>query len=205
MNKLLSFICISFIVFSCGPSQEELEKERQHQEMLEQQRQDSIRLIHFNHFISIADSLRLTKNYHDAIISLDSATIYANEEVGSIQANKGLILSELKLCDSAVNSFSIAINNKYDLINTYYQRALCYEKMHLRQLAVDDLKEAIKLGNKDANELHEKINPELKRISEYVTRCCDGSTSNATGRGACSRHGGVCNWNEPVYETYRKY
>jgi hypothetical protein len=24
--------------------------------------------------------------------------------------------------------------------------------------------------------------------------CCDGIRSNATGRGACSWHGGVCNW-----------
>lgn len=24
--------------------------------------------------------------------------------------------------------------------------------------------------------------------------CCDGSHSNATGRGACSHHGGVCQW-----------
>jgi hypothetical protein len=24
--------------------------------------------------------------------------------------------------------------------------------------------------------------------------CCDGSRSNATGRGACSHHGGVCEW-----------
>ena len=24
--------------------------------------------------------------------------------------------------------------------------------------------------------------------------CCDGTTSGATGRGACSRHGGVCQW-----------
>jgi hypothetical protein len=24
--------------------------------------------------------------------------------------------------------------------------------------------------------------------------CCDGSRSGATGRGACSHHGGVCRW-----------
>ncbi|HKB45746.1 MAG TPA: hypothetical protein VKC90_15215, partial [Chitinophagaceae bacterium] len=24
--------------------------------------------------------------------------------------------------------------------------------------------------------------------------CCDGSRSYATGRGACSHHGGVCKW-----------
>jgi uncharacterized lipoprotein YehR (DUF1307 family) len=25
-------------------------------------------------------------------------------------------------------------------------------------------------------------------------KCCDGTTSSATGRGACSHHGGVCEW-----------
>lgn len=36
-----------------------------------------------------------------------------------------------------------------------------------------------------------------KYVWEYVrigAECCDGTTSSATGRGACSWHGGVCNW-----------
>src|SRR5690606_41486298 len=86
-----------------------------------------------------------------------------------------------------------------------YSRALCYSKSGQTADAVRDCRKAMKLGNKEANKLHEKINPIKKRIAYYVTRCCDGTTSNAKGRGACSHHGGVCNWNEPVYEEYRKY
>lgn len=40
-------------------------------------------------------------------------------------------------------------------------------------------------------------------ITGYCTLCNDGqySPSNAKGRGACSHHGGVANWNAPVYDT----
>ncbi len=93
-------------------------------------------------------------------------------------------------------------NNKADLL---YKRAVCLHIKGETREAVRDLKRAIKLGYSGAEELHDKINPLRRRVAYYVTRCCDGSTSNAKGRGACSHHGGVCNWNDPVYETYRKY
>lgn len=89
--------------------------------------------------------------------------------------------------------------------NLLYSRALCYSKTGRITDAVTDCKKALELGNEQANKLHEKINPIKKRVAYYVTRCCDGTTSSATGRGACSHHGGVCDWNDPVYEEYRKY
>ena len=40
--------------------------------------------------------------------------------------------------------------------------------------------------------------PTPKPQRTYTTRvgaiCCDGTRSSATGRGACSHHGGVCEW-----------
>ncbi|MCW3466443.1 tetratricopeptide repeat protein [Chitinophaga nivalis] len=90
-------------------------------------------------------------------------------------------------------------------VSLLYNRALCYDKTGAPEEAVRDLRQAMKTGSQDAEKYHDKINPERKRVIGYVTRCCDGSTSNAKGRGACSSHGGVCNWNDPVYETYRKY
>ena len=87
------------------------------------------------------------------------------------------------------------------------QRALCYSKTGRMPEAVGELKLAMEHGSAEAEKLHEKINPLRKRISYYLTRCCDGtaSPSNAKGSGACSHHGGVCDWNEPVYEEYRQY
>lgn len=86
-----------------------------------------------------------------------------------------------------------------------YNRALCYDKLGEQESAIQDLRLAMKAGNTTAEKYHDKINPVRKRVIGYITRCCDGTTSSARGRGACSWHGGVCNWNEPEYETYRKY
>lgn len=87
----------------------------------------------------------------------------------------------------------------------YYQRAYCYYKLGKVREAVADLNHSKDLGYELASTLYNKVNPLKRRISYYVTRCCDGSTSDAKGNGACSWHGGVCNWNDPVYEEYRKY
>lgn len=86
-----------------------------------------------------------------------------------------------------------------------YDRANYFIKAGNIKAAVADLTTSIDAGNALASKLYNKVNPLRRKVSYYVTRCCDGTTSNATGRGACSWHGGVCNWNEPVYEEYRKY
>lgn len=85
------------------------------------------------------------------------------------------------------------------------QRAMCYSKTGKIEEAVNELRPLLQSGNEAAEKLHDKINPVRKRVIGYETLCCDGSTSNARGRGACSHHGGVCDWNQPIYEEYRKY
>lgn len=107
--------------------------------------------------------------------------------------------------DAAKEEIDFLLANDENNTSLLYQRALCYDKMGNTKEAVQDLVLAMKLGSDEANTLHEKINPEKRRVSEYVTRCCDGSTSYSKGRGTCSHHGGVCNWNEPVYEQYREF
>jgi tetratricopeptide (TPR) repeat protein len=86
-----------------------------------------------------------------------------------------------------------------------YDRANYFIKVGNMKAAVADLATSIETGNTLASKLYNRVNPIRRKVAYYVTRCCDGTTSNATGRGACSWHGGVCNWNEPVYEEYRKY
>ena len=86
-----------------------------------------------------------------------------------------------------------------------YQRAICNLKAGHTGLAVGDLGAAKNAGYKPAERLYNKVNPIRRRIAYYETLCADGSSSSATGRGACSWHGGVAEWNHPVYEEYRKY
>ena len=46
-----------------------------------------------------------------------------------------------------------------------------------------------------------------KEIVGYCTLCNDGthSPSCSTGRGTCSHHGGVAQWNAPIYSKVPHY
>lgn len=53
----------------------------------------------------------------------------------------------------------------------------------------------------------EVVTTYTKEIVGYCTLCNDGtrSPSCATGRGACSHHGGVAEWNAPIYKKVPHY
>jgi tetratricopeptide (TPR) repeat protein len=202
--NLLSLFLMLLLISCEFKSNEEVIKEKEDEiakENLEKARLDSI-----NYYLNTsADFLNQKKN-DIAILYLDSAlTISEYNEKDSILSKRSMLLYEERRFDVAIEDFTTLINSEVNKSINLYKRALCFIGLRKTQEAVDDLKIAISIGNVQAEELHEKINPLKRRIAYYVTRCCDGSTSNATGRGACSRHGGVCNWNEPVYEEYRKY
>lgn len=211
MKKLLSVLLLFPILFiSCGPSAEELAKQEQERlEQLEQEKEaekiEAERLHNLNALIVQADSLILVRQFKQAVARIDSALTFAKTEVAYLNFKKGNCLAELRLYQEAIDAYTIPIDANNYPAKACLARARCYNNLGERQLAVNDLKVAIKLGNEEAAAYHDKINPELKRVAYYETLCCDGTTSNATGRGACSHHGGVCNWNSPVYQTYRKY
>lgn len=49
----------------------------------------------------------------------------------------------------------------------------------------------------------ETVTSYTQEVTGYCTLCSDGtySPSCATGRGACSHHGGVAQWNAPVFRS----
>ena len=53
----------------------------------------------------------------------------------------------------------------------------------------------------------EQVTTYEKNVTGYCTLCSDGtySPSCATGRGACSYHGGVAQWNAPRYSNVPVY
>lgn len=145
---------------------------------------------------------------------LSKASLFAKlpEDKDRIDAGQNTI-STIKTFDlinsgqykTAIPSLDILINKDAGNPDLFLKRAICYSKTGKIAEAVADCKIAMKLGDTNAVRLYNKINPLKKRIAYYVTRCCDGTTSSSSGRGTCSHHGGVCDWNEPVYEEYRKY
>lgn len=213
-------IVISLFISSCGPTEEELKqiKEEQRLENLRQQevrkrearRRDSIqkaeeaRVNQLILYQKKATSFETKKKISKSVVYLDSALLIAKgKESDTLIKLKASYLYQLEEFEQAISLFTELIQK--DPQRFYYERAKCQNRLGNKQEAVDDLTQAIAYKNSEAKVLYEKINPIRKRVAYYVTRCCDGTTSNSTGRGTCSHHGGVCNWNEPIYEEYRKY
>lgn len=167
--------------------------------------EELIRKAKVDSFTHVADSLFLKKKDQLAFVFLDSALLIAKTEHGWIADIKGTWLLKRKRYDDALAAFSVAHRLQYKPDSVGYKRALCFAKKKDIPSAVNALQEPMALGNGQADSLYQAINPLKKRVAYYITRCCDGTSSSAKGRGACSHHGGVCDWNEPQYQTYREY
>ena len=209
--KGLFFICFAFYSFAFYTkyiSNEEVGREEivssidEKRELIER-----TRLFRIDSLTDVADSLNNINHITKAIALLDSALKASKvKEFLKIIQTRAFYNYRRHHYQEAVNDYSTLISHNYLEKKNRFERAKSYIKHNEYQLAVNDLRRCIELGHNNAKELYERINPEKKRIVDYVIRCCDGSTSySKSRRGTCSHHNGVCNWNEPVYETYRKY
>ena len=172
------------------------------------QREDSAK-----YYLGVAAKFEKTKP-GKALENLDIATRFSNDanQLNRINVFRKVIVTKrtayfinARRYNDAIGLLNNILLNEPDNTEALYNRALCYSKTGKTAEGVRDLRVAIENGNSKAQRLYNKINPLRKKIIGYVTRCCDGTTSNARGRGACSWHGGVCSWNDPIYEQYRKY
>lgn len=188
---------------------EKAAKEKLIADKKEQQRKDSLKF-----YINQSNQFTKAHKLDDANKQLQYALAFASFPTEKEQIERQKIgIATIKTIDlvkagkykSAIPEINNLLTRDSSNPELIYNRAVCYSKTGKMQEAVNDLKQLIQMGNSSAEKLHNKINPIRKRVSYYVTRCWDGSTSNAKGRGACSHHGGVKNWNEPIYEEYRKY
>ncbi|GAB3753082.1 hypothetical protein GCM10028817_18320 [Spirosoma pomorum] len=136
------------------------------------------------------------------LATADNATEKHEARVGL--ATSYFLTKQYRLALQAYDQLVAATSDNTEL---RYKRALCYQRLGQKSDALTDLYKASNDGYVPATKLYNQLNPELRRILYYQTVCCDGSDSpsNAKGRGACSHHGGVCDWNKPIYQTYRKY
>ncbi|WP_162903073.1 tetratricopeptide repeat protein [Taibaiella koreensis] len=177
-------------------------------------RQDAQRQDTLASYLQEGRQLGQSRQWEAAKQQLQRALTYArNDEeknkirdaASGLQVNRSQELVKAGKYKAALPLLDSALAGRRTDPQLRYNRALCYSKTGRIADAVSDLRALMQDGNKDAEKLHDKINPLRKRIVGYETLCCDGSTSGARGRGACSHHGGVCDWNHPIYEEYRKY
>jgi tetratricopeptide (TPR) repeat protein len=171
---------------------------------LEIERKEKERLDSLNYYSSKADEKIKLGQFKSAIANINLALKYADSQSELIQKRAELNFRTNQFNDAIVD-YSTLINSYTNKRDNYFRRATCYQRLNNKKEAVSDLKQAIELGSNDAKLLHDKINPIKRRLTGYVTLCCDGTTTSRKGRGTCSRHDGVCNWNHPVYEEYREF
>jgi tetratricopeptide (TPR) repeat protein len=129
----------------------------------------------------------VSKNLYNRI--LNNAQVYINE--GNY--------------NNAIDYLNYLVENNLGNQEVYFLLASSYLAISSKSDAIINFKKSADLGNSKAAEFYEKLNPLKKKLSGYVTLCCDGSYSYSNGRGSCSWHGGVCQWDYPIYENFREY
>lgn len=176
---------------------QKIKQEQEIKQQKERQLQEQILLKEAEHFKKLGNIELTQRNYKKALVYFDKCE---KSNAGIIvNYQKGLCLMGLSNYDSAIVVFSAPISD-----SSFIQIGKCYEKQNLKADALRYYKLA---GTEEGEKLYNKLNPIRRRVLYYQTMCCDGSPSpsNAKGRGACSHHGGVCDWNQPVYEEYREF
>ena len=138
------------------------------------------------------------KNYNKALSYFNQCIAVNIKFQDDVNCDKGLCFYSLAQYDSATVYFA-----ECKAANAYIQLGKCFEKRNQKLLALKYYKLD---GTQEGVKLYNKLNPIKRRVILYQTMCCDGtaSPSNAKGRGACSHHGGVCDWNKPIYQEYRE-
>lgn len=177
----------------------------------ESKRREALRLDSLRIYLTQADASLKKGAYARAVWLYNQSARFAtaNESEEQRRLHEGLATGYVrtKAYRAAIEQYDELARQGSLTGEQTYQRALCYQQTGRKSEALSDLLKASEAGYKPATKLYDKQNPLLRKLLYYQTVCCDGSDSpsNAKGRGACSHHGGVCNWNKPIYETYRKY
>ncbi|MBO0953226.1 hypothetical protein [Fibrella forsythiae] len=178
------------------------------QEQQAAQRRETQRLDSLRSYLTAAEALSNKGAYAKSIPLYRQATRFVTSkepvQQRQVQLNLATAYARTKQYKLAIGTYNEMGALDGDML---YQQALCYQCIGRKSEALDNLRQASKAGHESSAQLYEKLNPLIRKVSYYQTVCCDGSysPSNAKGSGACSHHGGVCNWNLPIYETYRKY
>ena len=143
-------------------------------------------------YLTIGDTIQainlyniLSKKYvKTGMFNNRSAILYAN-----IKKNKSAILEFRKAIDAEPK------NDAY-----LFNLGIVYLNIKNKVKAKAYFKKSMTLGNKDACNEYRELTTRTRYYKR--SRCCDGSTSSALGRGACSHHGGVCRIENIPYKEY---
>lgn len=118
------------------------------------------------------------------------------------KANAEILAEEKIVFNDAINKKDVSLLQSY--IEKYPSgKYVSKAKKAVRQLEIETTSygTASPSTNYASPTIYESAKPAKKQRSQKISSgertgalCCDGTTSSATGRGACSHHGGVCQW-----------
>lgn len=157
----------------------------------------------FERYMFLANE-NLNKSYYKSTAKyLDSALLIYPKNKEALNLKGNTLFKSKKYSHSA--EFYKENIEIFDKGEAYFMIANSYQKLGNKEEAILYAYRSSDQNNLKGDSLYNKLNPLETYISRYTTRCCDGTTSSSSGRGACSHHGGVCKWNDPIYSKRRKY
>ncbi len=184
------------IEWEIGDGNKEKVKENLRRE-LELYKDDSTkRMDIFNHvadkYLELSDTVEAIATYEQAL-KAHPKWIDPHEGLGDIYANS-------RKYEKAIKQYEICSKAKKASSRVEYSLAQCYTLTGKTKAALPHYKLAADGGHKKACEKYRELTAVTKYYSS--TLCCDGSTSESTGRGTCSHHGGVCGIKRTPYKEY---
>jgi tetratricopeptide (TPR) repeat protein len=188
---------------------EKLEQERVAKEK-EQRRLDSL-----NYHLNLAQQHFEKRKTMEAVQEYEMAWPFMDPNTKGMLGYKiANILFAKKQYEKALGYYWHAKSSSDYRDTLHYNKAMCLVKVGDVSAAVSALRQSPERTPR-IQALFNKVNPvrtrasyvdkpvQKKRVAYYSILCRDGSTSySSSRRGTCSRHGGVADWNHPVYETY---
>jgi len=195
---LFTILILSVITIIQNKKLQEIREENKEQKAIIRSSNNTVS----KNFKSAVKLLETNKAYNGILLlrSLESSEQYgrlAREHQVEFYANK--------------KEYSSALNILKDYPSRFKDKEY-YTKMGNFYINVGEIRKAVvafeiscNKGSNEACSLFEEYNPYIKVVSYYTTLCCDGTTSSSKGRGTCSWHKGVCDWEYPIYVKQRKY
>lgn len=119
---------------------------------------------------------------------------------GKFSNQSGILYTIQKKNKSAISEFKKAVKAEPRNDTYLYNLGITHFSVRNKKRAKSYFKQAMDSGNKDACKEYRELTARAKYYKR--SRCCDGTTSSALGRGACSHHGGVCRLENVPYKEY---
>jgi len=143
-------------------------------------------------YLTIGDTIEAIKLYD--VLSKNYV------KTGEFNNKSGILYSNIKKNNNAISEFKKAVDAEPEN-NTYlYNLGIAYLNGKNKHRAKTYFKKSMDLGNREACSEYRELTARTRYYKR--SRCCDGSTSSALGRGACSHHGGVCGIENIPYKDY---